>query len=1074
MVLINDKKFACATCIKGHRVSGCTHTDRPLFEVKKKGRPTTQCQCCKDRRKVAGSSVHNKCVCGDSASKPAPITVSTQPVATSTATVDETRGSVTPPVETVNAETKKGKPGSKATYPNGLRDVHEIAAAAEALGVLSQDGHRAAERSLRSLLNPCTCKTTGKCKCCAPKRERSPSPRPRMSSITSGSGSVTPTGGAITESLTEMFQSKVTTNSQEATANPPPVGGDPSLNRTPSQRGRDTWAKLMSPAIPDLSPGNMHHPAHTSPHVHKTKLYSPYAKSGHVTPKHHKPEAMPTPRSGLPGIEASSSASVRLPPPRLRPLADMGTFLGAVFREDGSINESLPRSAFGLPGIKSFDAMAENGGVKIEPMEIEQDGPITFPTTEDMVIAACTCGSDCACPGCATHDNADRVSSQPHGENGHTCGESCKSCFNCAEHLSLPSGITSIAHLLSIAAANVPHPSHARSLELNAHDTRILPPAAQVNPEVAQSMGFVQLKPLECCNGRCQCPPGDCKCEQDCCGCCVRCTCDADGDTHMDEGTIAQAKSACCSGETAASVGTSSQPESSTSSPSKHAAPRAASPSVLSPHDISSALPLTTAPLTNGSQSCCSTAQPSTSGTATPPNAPSLRRASSTSQGPKSAQSGSSGRRATVTSNGGGVSRSASSGKSASKALALHTTPHHPRPILPKPSANGPALLTAPRGSGATTSRNPSPNNRTPSTSSVPSRTNSPILHTAPQSGAAAAPLPPPALTIPSLPPPPANDVTFVRNEDAPLDTTEFDTDLLAFIQQLSEGDADFSVIDPTLQQISAQQDFANGVLPSSNAPDDSQFPDELTATLLRGFSQPIVPSSEYTEPPMGALSYHNAGPQAILPSQVGPINGQMYDFFPNGIPDQPQWQQQQPFPITSYEQPSSSTSSTSPARLPAAHEAPPDNPNVIDLSKPLNPADVDRIIKALQMQQSRENLEQSSTLPPHQTPVYESAPPPLAPQPYNPPIQPQHQPLPKRPEQMFQPTFFEASFMPAPSSGSTTGGNSQSLDLENISCSSFDFIRANQGAPMGVEGMTWEQMQRMWASTEPPLGQSS
>lgn len=60
MVLINDKKFACATCIKGHRVSGCTHTDRPLFEVKKKGRPTTQCVHCKDKRKKDGASVHTK------------------------------------------------------------------------------------------------------------------------------------------------------------------------------------------------------------------------------------------------------------------------------------------------------------------------------------------------------------------------------------------------------------------------------------------------------------------------------------------------------------------------------------------------------------------------------------------------------------------------------------------------------------------------------------------------------------------------------------------------------------------------------------------------------------------------------------------------------------------------------------------------------------------------------------------------------------------------------------------------------------------------------------------------------
>jgi len=60
MVLINDKKFACATCIKGHRVSGCTHTDRPLFEVKKKGRPATQCNFCRDKRKGGTGAVHTK------------------------------------------------------------------------------------------------------------------------------------------------------------------------------------------------------------------------------------------------------------------------------------------------------------------------------------------------------------------------------------------------------------------------------------------------------------------------------------------------------------------------------------------------------------------------------------------------------------------------------------------------------------------------------------------------------------------------------------------------------------------------------------------------------------------------------------------------------------------------------------------------------------------------------------------------------------------------------------------------------------------------------------------------------
>ncbi|KLO15512.1 copper-fist-domain-containing protein, partial [Schizopora paradoxa] len=60
-VLLNDKKYACETCIKGHRSSTCNHSDRPLFEIKKKGRPVTQCEHCRELRK--SKQVHVKCLC---------------------------------------------------------------------------------------------------------------------------------------------------------------------------------------------------------------------------------------------------------------------------------------------------------------------------------------------------------------------------------------------------------------------------------------------------------------------------------------------------------------------------------------------------------------------------------------------------------------------------------------------------------------------------------------------------------------------------------------------------------------------------------------------------------------------------------------------------------------------------------------------------------------------------------------------------------------------------------------------------------------------------------------------------
>lgn len=67
MVFLHGLKYACATCVKGHRSSACHHADRPLFEIKKKGRPITQCQHCRELRKT--KQVHVKCMCTDKIKK---------------------------------------------------------------------------------------------------------------------------------------------------------------------------------------------------------------------------------------------------------------------------------------------------------------------------------------------------------------------------------------------------------------------------------------------------------------------------------------------------------------------------------------------------------------------------------------------------------------------------------------------------------------------------------------------------------------------------------------------------------------------------------------------------------------------------------------------------------------------------------------------------------------------------------------------------------------------------------------------------------------------------------------------
>ncbi|ORY81458.1 hypothetical protein BCR37DRAFT_337717, partial [Protomyces lactucae-debilis] len=58
LVCIHD---LTSQCIRGHRSSACTHADRPLFEIRRKGRPISQCPHCRDLRKIKSS--HTKCAC---------------------------------------------------------------------------------------------------------------------------------------------------------------------------------------------------------------------------------------------------------------------------------------------------------------------------------------------------------------------------------------------------------------------------------------------------------------------------------------------------------------------------------------------------------------------------------------------------------------------------------------------------------------------------------------------------------------------------------------------------------------------------------------------------------------------------------------------------------------------------------------------------------------------------------------------------------------------------------------------------------------------------------------------------
>ncbi|KAF9056407.1 hypothetical protein BJ165DRAFT_512390 [Panaeolus papilionaceus] len=129
--------FLSESCIKGHRSSSCHHTDRPLFEIKKKGRPVSQCTKCRELRQ--SKKLHSKCTCNHKA--------------------EPAQSSLTPSTST-GTKSRRFIPIVPA-LPNGLRDV---------LGGSNSSIHRPADARQRvdSLLNPCTCTSVWTCQCRQP------------------------------------------------------------------------------------------------------------------------------------------------------------------------------------------------------------------------------------------------------------------------------------------------------------------------------------------------------------------------------------------------------------------------------------------------------------------------------------------------------------------------------------------------------------------------------------------------------------------------------------------------------------------------------------------------------------------------------------------------------------------------------------------------------------------------------------------------------------------------------------------------------------------------------------------
>lgn len=232
-------KYACASCIRGHRTSSCTHKDGskgPLYPIRSKGRPPTQCEICRKKRKESGR--HVRCDCtgkkvatpssstastsASSASKPhkkatnvttlAPILPRTAASTSSRASsdcVDSTRPAkkakthadtskqaihVASTRRISDAESMDDSLSDSSTYDNvlapirpphaqhswSLPSIHaaqSVARPADDNSSISQTvdpfvPRRYSTLSLSSLMNPCGCRSTGSCTCCSEQRQR--------------------------------------------------------------------------------------------------------------------------------------------------------------------------------------------------------------------------------------------------------------------------------------------------------------------------------------------------------------------------------------------------------------------------------------------------------------------------------------------------------------------------------------------------------------------------------------------------------------------------------------------------------------------------------------------------------------------------------------------------------------------------------------------------------------------------------------------------------------------------------------------------------------------------------------
>lgn len=187
-------------------------------------------------------------------------------------------------------------------------------------------------------------------------------------------------------------------------------------------------------------------------------------------------------------------------------------------------------------------AKAHTSGPDLAPIFLETLSPssprITTPIPDfgtmppmsmitSLAGSGCTCGLQCACPGCLEHRGPD------HASKG--CKDCADGCGTCVDHSirELPSHnfngtptntVPNFLDQFFARAAALPAPPSNRRMgvgvDLDPMNVMVYPDVARDAGERGLAFGLVSLPKLECCGGRCACPNGTCGCGKSCDGCC--------------------------------------------------------------------------------------------------------------------------------------------------------------------------------------------------------------------------------------------------------------------------------------------------------------------------------------------------------------------------------------------------------------------------------------------------------------------------------------------------------------------------------------------------------------------------